>query len=516
MASERPVAASEILKHSSRDDCWIVVDNQVWDITSFAGEHPGGPSGRSKLIRCLGIHLIDFPVIYRHAGRDASESFNSIHSYSLLPESLPPTAHIGQLDTSDVPEDLAKPPPTATPELAINEKPPLHTIISAYDFEEVARRTYSPKAWAFYSSAATDLITTHANRECLDSIMFRPRLMRNVLNVSTRSKILGNDVSIPLFISPAALVKLAHPDGEKAMARACVAQGIIQCISNNASFTTADIVKETPESQPSIFQLYMNRDRAKARETLEQIMALRPRIRAIMVTIDAPVPGKREADERLKADVTISSVNSGTKAGDDNRGSGVARTMGSYIDPSLSWSDIPWIRSIVGDMPIFIKGVQTAADAKLALQAGVQGILVSNHGGRSLDGSPPAVIALLELHRFAPQVFGRLEVWVDGAVRRGTDVLKLLCLGASAVGVGRAALYSVNYGQEGVERLVEILRDEMEIGMRLIGVNGVEGCWPGLVNTGRVDSWVPQVEEGGGYVQWPRPPEERGREKARL
>ena len=230
-----------------------------------------------------------------------------------------------------------------------------------------------------------------------------------------------------------------------------------------------------------------------------------------MITIDAPVPGKREADERIKADSSITSPMSGATASNDKQGGGLGRIMGSYIDAGLIWDDIAWIRSIVGDaLPLFIKGVQSAADAKIALQKGVQGIVISNHGGRSLDGSPPSVVTLLECHRFCPEIFGRLEVWIDGGVRRGTDILKLMCLGASAVGVGRAALYAVNYGQEGVEKLVEILRDEMETGMRLLGVNGVEGLWPGLVNVGRLEKWVPREEESGGFVKWPRRLEERG------
>lgn len=340
--------------------------------------------------------------------------------------------------------------------------------------------------------------------------------MRNVRTVSTRSRILGSDVSAPLFISPAALAKLAHPEGEKAMARACAAQGIVQCISNNASFPASEVMAQTPESHPSVFQLYMNRDRAKTAELLKHVLTLRPRLKAIMITIDAPVPGKREADERLKADVSVASPNSGAQAGNDRQGGGLGRIMGSYIDPALVWEDVAWIRKSVGEhMPLFVKGVQSAADAKLALEYGLQGIVVSNHGGRSLDGSPPAAITLLELHRFAPEIFGRLDVWIDGGIRRGTDVLKLLCLGASAVGLGRAALYAVNYGQEGVEKLVEILRDEMETGMRLVGVNGVAGLWPGLVSTGRVETWVPEVEEGHAFVRWPRKPEEGGG-KARL
>jgi len=204
------------------------------------------------------------------------------------------------------------------------------------------------------------------------------------------------------------------------------------------------------------FQLYVNADHEKARAFLKQLMELRPRIRGIWVTIDAPVIGKREADERVKADESISAPNSGQTAKNDKKGGGLGRIMGAYIDSSLNWKDLSWIREAVGsDMPLVLKGVQTAADAKLAMEVGMDGIVLSNHGGRSVDTSPPAVITLLEMHRSCPEVFDNLDVLVDGGIRRGTDIVKCLCLGAKAVGMGRHFLYSLNYGQEGVEHLIE-------------------------------------------------------------
>ena len=331
--------------------------------------------------------------------------------------------------------------------------------------------------------------------------------MRDVSTIDTRTKLLGAEVNLPLFVSPAALAKLVHPDGEKAIARGCGNQNIIQAISNNASFPVNEIVSEMPENHPWIFQLYVNKDRAKTEAQLKSIMSLKPRVKAIMITIDAPVPGKREADERTKADPSISSPNSGTAAGNDSKGGGLGRIMGGYIDAGLNWNDVQDFRRIVGkDMPLFVKGVQTAADAKLALQSGLDGILISNHGGRSLDSTPPAVVTLLECHRFCPEIFGKLHVWVDGHVRRGTDIVKLLCLGASAIGIGRAALYAINYGDEGMSHLIEILRDEMETSMRLVGATKVEDLHPGLVHTGRLEAqgWIPNQEMGHAWVKWPR------------
>lgn len=223
-------------------------------------------------------------------------------------------------------------------------------------------------------------------------------------------------------------------------------------VSTQASYPIEEIVASAP-SHPFFFQLYVNKDRSKTEALLAQIRRL-PNIPAILVTVDAPVAGKREADERVRADTSIHSSMSGAQASNDKVGGGLGRIMGSYIDASLSWDDLSWLRRHWHGK-IVLKGVQGAADAKQAIEAGVQGIVLSNHGGRSLDTSPPAILILLELQRCCPEVFDRLEVYVDGGVRRGTDILKALCLGATAVGIGRSFLYALNYGQEGVEHLVD-------------------------------------------------------------
>lgn len=170
--------------------------------------------------------------------------------------------------------------------------------------------------------------------------------------------------------------------------------------------------------------------------------------------MDAAARGKRESDERLRADENLINPVTGEKAVNDKKGGGLTRIMGSYIDHSMHWEDLKWIRRWT-DLPIVLKGVQTVEDAKLALQYGVNAILLSNHGGRNLDFSPPSILLLLELQKNCPEVFDRMEVYVDGGIRRGGDILKALCLGAKAVGMGRTFLYSINYGTEGAEHLVD-------------------------------------------------------------
>lgn len=233
MADSRSVTVEEIGKHATADDCWLVIDSTVWDLTEFAPKHPGGAASKFPAPWVHAAFLTILSVITKHAGRDATKAYNEIHASSILATNLDPSKRIGTLDLSTVNDEWLKPPPEKTSELAIGEKPALETILNTYDFEEIASRTLSKKTWAFYSSAATDCISRDANKAMFDRIWWRPRLLRNVKEINTKTTILGCETSIPLFISPAALAKLVHPEGEKAMARACEAKGIIQFVGHS-------------------------------------------------------------------------------------------------------------------------------------------------------------------------------------------------------------------------------------------------------------------------------------------
>ncbi|KAG7148255.1 Cytochrome b2 like protein [Verticillium longisporum] len=457
ISSEKPIITLDNLnKHNSSSDCWISVHNKVWDITDFIGEHPGGPS---VLLRC--------------AGSNATKSFDQVHAPDII-EELPKEKFKGFLEepSSDVSASAAQcaaernttTAPTTSP---TNEVPPLDSVLSAPDFEVVASKALTPKTWAFYSSAATDLITHGKNKELRQH----------------ETSILGFKSTTPFFIAPAAMARLVHPDGELALSRASAKEGIIQCISSNASYTLRSIMTAAPATQPFFFQLYINSERQKTIEILKSarflgIKAIFPfffqlyinserqktieilksarslGIKAIFVTVDAPVPGKREADERAAQAVTVRSAISGGESSKDKKGSGLGRLMAQYIDKSLTWNDLSWIREASG-VPIVLKGVQTADDAKMAVDYGVDVILLSNHGGRSLYGSQASILVLMELRKQCPEVFDKLEVYVDGGFERGSDILKAVALGATAVGIGRPTLYSLVYGQEGVEHLVQ-------------------------------------------------------------
>ena len=301
-----------------------------------------------------------------------------------MPSNLDKSKFKGSVDKRTITVEWSKPPRQKTTELQLHEKPDLETVINAHDFEEIAQRTVSKKTWAFYSSADTDCLTRDRNKSFFGRIWFRPRLLRDIRNVNTSTRILGHEAGLPLFVSPAAMARLIHPQGEKDIARGCIANRVPQGISTNASFPIEEIMASTPQGakHPFFFQLYVNKDRSKSEVLLKHVRSLG--VDTVFVTIDGPTQGKREADERVKADEGISSPMSGAKASNDKKGGGLGRVMGSYIAPDFTWNEFAWLRQH-WDGKIVVKGVQSWQDAKMCADAGSDGVLLSNHGGRNLD-----------------------------------------------------------------------------------------------------------------------------------
>ncbi|KAK4503846.1 hypothetical protein PRZ48_004761 [Zasmidium cellare] len=480
MEESRLLSTQEISQHNSPEDCWLVIEDGVWDCTSFINEHPGGPG-----------------LILRYAGRDATKEYSEIHTPSTVRNGLSPECFKGNLDRSTIDSQWLQAPTPSNPAQAVpdGEKPPLHTVINLFDFEDISRWTSSPKTYAFTSTASTDCWTRDQNIKMLQRVWFRPRVLRQVREVDPSSEMLGCKVKLPVFICPTGLTKMMHPEAEKAMGRAAEGEGIAQIISTNSSFPAEEILKEAP-GVPLMFQLYVNKDRKKTEELLAKLNTLN--VRAIFLTVDAAGRGKRESDERLRVD----EVNPVT----GKKGGGLTKIAGSAFDQGVTWDDIKWIRSLT-NLPLVLKGIMTAADAKLAMEHKVDGVMLSNHGGRNLDFTPPSILILLEMHRQCPEIFDQMEVYIDGGFRRGVDILKAVCLGAKAVGLGRPFLFSLIYGEEGVRKAVDILREEMESAMKLLGITNLSQVHPGLVNTSDVDHLVPSSTEHP-YAKW--------RPKARL
>ncbi|KAF9012545.1 glyoxylate dehydrogenase [Cyathus striatus] len=424
------VSGETVAQHASRDSCWIIVHSKVYDVTEFLDEHPGG----SK-------------IILKYAGKDA-------------------TAKVVKEVTE---EDKRR-------QALMAARPSLDEIFNLHDFEAVAKTILPDKAWAYYSSASDDEITIRENRAAFQRIWFRPRVLRDVTQVDWSTTILGQKSSLPVYISATALGKLGHPDGELNLTRAAGKHGVIQMIPTLASCSFDEIVDAAQPGQPMFLQLYVNQRGVKG----------------LFITVDAPQLGRREKDMRMKFvdDGAGAKVQEGQS--DVKKDQGVARAISSFIDPSLSWKDIPWFKSIT-KMPIILKGIATPEDAILAYEAGVQGIVLSNHGGRQLDTSRSGVENLIDivaaLKQRGPWPNPNFSIFVDGGVRRASDVLKALALGASAVGVGRGFLYAFSsYGQEGVEKAIQILRDEFEMNMRLLGARNLGELVPEMVDASALHS----------------------------
>ena len=283
------------------------------------------------------------------------------------------------------------------------------------------------------------------------------------------------------------------PTGESGIAAACAAHSTLQVISQNASLSPETIIGPHP-CHPFAWQLYVQTTTTKSEAMLARVNNL-PNIKFLVLTLDAPVPGKREDDERYaeigKRLPITSAVKGGSasKPGGGEGKGGVGKSLFAGTSPKLTWKrTLPWLAKHTS-LPIVLKGIQTHEDAYLASNhPQVKGIILSNHGGRAADTAPPAVHTLLEIRRHCPTVFDKLEVFVDGGVRRGTDVVKALCLGARCVGIGRAALWGLGAGgSQGVSRTLEILEEEMKTCMRLLGVRDVMALGPQHINTRAVE-----------------------------
>lgn len=301
---------------------------------------------------------------------------------------------------------------------------------------------------------------------------------------------LGTKVDMPFYVTATALGKLGHPEGEVLLTKAAKKHNVVQMIPTLASCSFDEIMDAAEGDQVQWMQLYVNSDRAITERIVKH--AEKRGCKGLFITVDAPQLGRREKDMRSKFTDQGSNVQSG-QATDTSQGA--ARAISSFIDPSLSWDDIPWFKSIT-NMPIILKGVQRVEDVLKAVEHGVQGVVLSNHGGRQLDFARSGVEVLAEtmpvLRELGLQ--DRIEVFVDGGARRATDIIKALCLGAKGVGIGRPFLYAMSaYGVDGVDRAMQLLRDELEMGMRLIGCTSVDQLNPSLVDIRNLGSHVTGV-----------------------
>ncbi|PLB35991.1 L-lactate dehydrogenase (cytochrome) [Aspergillus candidus] len=460
------LSGQDVAQHNSKDSCWVIVHGKAYDVTEFLPEHPGGQK-----------------IILKYAGKDATEEFDPIHPPDTLDKYLDASKHLGEVDMSTVEqEEKVEDPEETERQERMKLMPSLAACYNLLDFEEVARNVMKKTAWAYYSSGADDEITMRENHSAFHKIWFRPRVLVDVENVDYSTTMLGSKCSIPFYVTATALGKLGNPEGEVVLTRAAHDHNVVQMIPTLASCSFDDIVDAKRGDQVQWLQLYVNRNRDITKRIIEHAEARG--CKGLFITVDAPQLGRREKDMRSKFSDTGSSVQA--DSGDDvDRSQGAARAISSFIDPSLSWKDIAWFQSVTS-MPIILKGVQRVEDVLLAVEHGVAGVVLSNHGGRQLDTARSGVEVLAEV---MPALRERgwdskIEVYIDGGVRRATDILKALCLGARGVGIGRPFLYAMSaYGQPGVDKAMQLLKDEMEMNMRLIGARSIAELNPSFLDT---------------------------------
>ncbi|KAG1716548.1 hypothetical protein ID866_600 [Astraeus odoratus] len=469
---------AQVAEHNSTSSCWVIIQNKVYDVTDFVFDHPGGPQ-----------------VIMNYAGGDATAAYIPIHPSDALVKNLPPEKHLGRLDEISVQElrasnqDKKKTRDELRVEEAIKNKPLLSRMIN-----KAAIELLPYKAMAYYASAADDSISHTENARAFSRFFFHPRVMRAVSGVDASTTMLGYKSSIPVYISGSALARLGHPLGEANLTRGAYKTGILQMVSSNSSLSYGQIAAARGSAdQPLFFQLYKNKNDELAAKCIREVEALG--YKAIFLTVDALIPSNRELDTRAPhylEDYENQGGNTQRKTNDEEGEVSILGTAGGLIannDIDMSWErTIPWLRRVTR-LPIVIKGIQCVADAVLAAEVGCDGIVLSNHGGRQLDYSLPPMEVLYKIRKERPDVFTKTEVYLDGGVYRGTDVLKALCLGARMVGLGRAFLYAQSaYGEAGVVHLVHILEREIKFGMVSLGVRTIAELGPELVE--RVD-WLP-------------------------
>ena len=388
---------------------------------------------------------------------------------------LPKTSLLGDADmASRADGDVAPLFVRASSSRPAGEKPTADTMLNAFDFEAVARETLSAEAWGYYSSGADDEITLRENHAAFHRVWLRPRVLIDVAKVDTSTVMAGTKVALPVYLTATAMGKLAHPDGEQAIVRAAAKRDVVYMLPTLSSCTLEEMLDARADGQVLWSQLYVNSDRQRTKAYVEELH--QRGVKALFVTVDAPQLGRREKDMRNKFKVGKAAEQSESEAAAD-RDRGVARAISTFIDPSLSWKDLAWLQAL-SPMPVYLKGVQCAEDAVLALRAKCAGVVLSNHGGRQLDASRSALEVLDEVMPAlrAEPGYSRaaFEVFIDGGVRRGADVFKALAMGAAGVGVGRPVLYSLAaFGQPGVERMLHVLKEELEMVMQLMGTRSV-------------------------------------------
>lgn len=360
-------------------------------------------------------------------------------------------------------------------------------LINLADHEACARSRLDSNAWAYFYGGAADEFSLAANRQAWDALTLWPRVLRTLAGGHTRVHLLGRELACPLLVAPMAFQRMAHADGELAMAYASAALGAGMVFSTQASMPLEQVAQAVLGMQgrgPLWFQLYLQHDRGFTRQLVARAEAAG--YEALVLTVDAPAHGARDRERRARFRLPegIGAINLQGMASPPSvpLEHGQSALFDGLLHQAPTWEDVQWLQSQTR-LPVLLKGILHPADAMQAARLGVAGLIVSNHGGRTLDTAPATAIALRHVVHALRSAGMDVPVLVDGGIRRGTDVLKAMALGASAVLIGRPAIWGLaNAGAAGVAHVLRLLRDELEIAMALSGCARLSDASPALLD----------------------------------
>lgn len=449
--SEAPVGISveEFVKHNKREDLWVVIHGKVYDLTNFASVHPGG----------LG-------VLMKYAGKDATAFFSKIHSTDIIDKMLDPSSCLGPIlgELESVSADMISEQDLKLMEM-IKLKPPLEHIFNVSDFEYVCKKILSNSLYTYFATGSDDEFTLRNNHYAYQRIFFKPRVLTNTKHVDLSTTFVGDKVSLPFYITAFAGQGKADDDGELNLTRVALKHNLVQMIPVMSSKTLQEITNTTQRDQNVWFQLHFENDREyqHAEDTIKKICEY-DNIKLIFINADVAAESNREKDFKMRLQENSTEFDVFSKA--------------SNVYPTLSWDDFIKFKE-ASSKPILIKGVQRPEDIVKAAELGFRGVVISNHGGRQLDYSKLPLETLAETMQLLKNLpnydKSKFDVYLDGGIRRGSDIIKLLSLGATGVGMGRPFGYALaSYGEKGCERLVNLLHNELERDMKLLGCSDVK------------------------------------------